>query len=46
MPEMTLDTWIEVVMWWMKARKQPTQATTSRNASVTETCGTKADVSP
>ncbi len=36
----TSVTWIESVMWWMKARKSPTLASTSAKASVTDSCGT------
>ena len=37
----TSVTWMESVMWWMNARKRPTLASTSPNASVTDSCGTK-----
>lgn len=44
--EMTCETSIEEVMWWMNARKHPTLASTRTNAAVTDTCGTKVPVSP
>ncbi len=39
---MIVSTEIDWVMWWMKARNMPTEASTSRNDTVTAICGTEA----
>ena len=43
---MTCDTWIDSVMWWMKAKKSATLASTRRKATVTDSWGTKGSAPP